>query len=96
MDKEKRDKIIKVMDMVAKDVEADAHNFEGKEFNGRNVATYLGNLGAGVAAVANAVKAILEAGKETPPELNISTLYQTAIQHADPDRFILDTIKGAK
>ena len=60
MDKEKRDKIIKVMDMVAKDVEADAHNFEGKEFNGRNVGMYLGHNSASIKVVADAVKAILE------------------------------------
>lgn len=60
MDKEKLDKIIKVMTMVAEDVENDAHNFEGKEFNGRNVAVYLGNTGAAIKAVADAVRAILE------------------------------------
>ena len=60
MDKEKRDKIIKVMDMVAKDCKEDASNFDGKEFNGKNVATYFGNQGAAICAVANAIKTILE------------------------------------
>ena len=64
MEKDKRDKIIRVMDMVSKDVEEDAENFDGKEFNGRNVATYFGNQGAAIKAIADAVKAILEEQKE--------------------------------
>ena len=66
MKKEKRDKIIKVMEMVAADTETDAHEFEGKEFNGRNVATYLGRSGAAIKAVADAVKAILEDSNDQP------------------------------
>ena len=60
MNKEKKEKIIKVMKAVAQDVEDDASNFEGKDFNGKNVATYLGNHGAAIKAVANAVKEILQ------------------------------------
>jgi len=60
MDKEKRNKIIKVMNMVAQDTKKDSENFDGKEFNGKNVATYFGNHGAAIKAVADAVKAILE------------------------------------
>ena len=56
----KKDKIIKVMQMVAEDVENDAKNFDGKEFNGKNVAEYFGNHGAAIKALADAVKAILE------------------------------------
>jgi hypothetical protein len=60
MEKEKIDKIIKVMDMVSEDMSNDAKNFEGKEFNGRNVAVYFGNQGAAISAVARALKSILE------------------------------------
>jgi len=64
MDKEKRDKIIKVMKSVAEDMGNDARNFDGQPFDGKTVAAYLGNLGAGVTAVANAVKTILEEAKD--------------------------------
>ncbi|MFQ5786495.1 MAG: hypothetical protein ACE5H1_00795 [Thermodesulfobacteriota bacterium] len=60
MDKEKKEKIIKVMEMIAEDTENDAKNFDGKEFNGKNVATYFGNHGAAIKAVADAVKEILK------------------------------------
>ena len=67
MDKEKRDKIIKIMSMVAQDTEEDSKNFDGKEFNGKNVATYFGNHGAAIQAVADAVKSILEDDLEEKP-----------------------------
>ena len=60
MGKEKRDKIIKVMGMISYDTKEDASNFDGKEFNGRTVATYFGNQGAAICALADAVKTILE------------------------------------
>jgi len=60
MKDEKRDKIIKVMEAVAKDTENDATEFDGKPFNGKTVAEYFGNHGAAIKAVAKAVKAILE------------------------------------
>ncbi len=52
--------ISKVMDMVSKDVEKDVADFEGKEFTGKNVAEWMGNLSAAVQAVANAVKGIVD------------------------------------
>lgn len=61
MEIEMRNKIINVMKMIAEDVEKDARYFDGKAFNGENVATYLGNHGAAIKAVAEAVKEILEA-----------------------------------
>ena len=50
-----RDKvnIIKILGMIAKDMADDAKNFDGEEFNGRNVATYFGNQGAAIAALAD-------------------------------------------
>ena len=61
MNKTKREKIINVIKMVAEDVERDAAEFDGKPFNGKTMATYMGNHGAAIKAVANAVKEILEA-----------------------------------
>ena len=55
-----RIKIIKTLGMIAQDMADDAKNFDGKEFNGRNVATYFGNQGAAIAALANIVKQIIE------------------------------------
>lgn len=61
MDKER---IIKVMNMVAEDVENDARNFDGKPFDGKTVAVYFGNHGAAIKAVALAIKEILEDSQE--------------------------------
>ena len=63
MDEVKRDKIIKVMEIVMKDTQDDLSNFEGKEFNGKNVSTLFGNQGAAICAIAIAVKTILEEEK---------------------------------
>ena len=49
------------MEMVVEDVKKDAADFDGKPFTGRTMAEYMGNHGAAIAAVANAVKEILEA-----------------------------------
>jgi len=49
-----------VLHMVAKDMKNDAQEFEGKPFNGKNVATYLGNLGAAVAVLATIIASIEE------------------------------------
>lgn len=54
------DNRIKVLEMIANDAEQDAKDFDGKPFNGRNVAEYFGNHGASIAALANIVKSILE------------------------------------
>ena len=55
---------IKVLDMIAADVERDAKEFDGKPFNGRTVAEYFGNHGAAIAGLAKIVKSILEQTKE--------------------------------
>ena len=56
MEVEKMNKIIKVMEAVAEDVERDAKDFDGQPFTGKTMAVYMGNHGAAIAAVADAVK----------------------------------------
>ena len=51
---------IEVLQMIANDMERDAKEFDGKPFNGKTVATYFGNHGAAIAALANIMKKILE------------------------------------
>jgi hypothetical protein len=48
---------------IAADAAADAANFDGKPFNGRTVAQYLGNHGASIAALAKLVESLLEDAK---------------------------------
>ncbi len=54
-----KDKQIKVLKQIAKDMENDAKEFDGRPFNGRTVAEYFGNQGAAIAALATIVKIIL-------------------------------------
>ena len=60
MDKEKRQKMIGVLKMVATDAEEDATEFDGKPFNGRTVAEYFGNHGAAIKALAEIMKEFLQ------------------------------------
>lgn len=60
MKEDQKIKIIAVMKMVIEDVEKDASDFDGQPFTGKTMATYMGNHGAAIAAVADAVKKILE------------------------------------
>lgn len=60
MEKEKKEKIIDVMKMVAEDVENDVKDFDGKPFTGKTMGEYMGNYGAGIVAIADAVRDILE------------------------------------
>ena len=53
-------KEIEVLGMIADDMKNDAKKFDGKPFNGKTVATYFGNQGAAIAALANIIKSILE------------------------------------
>ena len=55
-----KDKRIKILSMIAADMESDAKYFDGKEFNGKNVAAYFGNQGAAITTLANIIKSILE------------------------------------
>lgn len=54
------EKLIRVCEQVALDAENDAREFDGKLFNGRNVAEYFGNHGAAITALANTIKEILQ------------------------------------
>ena len=62
VDSEKKLKIIKVMELVAEDMKNDARNFDGQPFTGKTVATYFGNQGAAISAIA---KAVIEIMKES-------------------------------
>jgi hypothetical protein len=55
-----KEKEIEVLGMIADDMKSDAKKFDGKPFNGKTVATYFGNQGAAIAALANIIKSILE------------------------------------
>ena len=58
------EKVIEVLTMIADDMEKDAERFDGQPFNGNTVATYFGNQGAAIAALANIVKDHLQEPKE--------------------------------
>ena len=59
------DKRIKLCEQIAKDVENDAAEFDGKPFSGRTVAQYFGNHGAAIAALADLIKEVLKEQKQT-------------------------------
>lgn len=54
------DNRIQICELIAEDSKNDAAQFDGKPFNGKTVAEYLGNHGASIAALANLIKSILE------------------------------------
>ncbi len=60
MTEEKKNKIIEVMEMVAEDVKNDATDFDGKPFTGKTMAVYMGNHGAAIKALSQAIKEILK------------------------------------
>ena len=51
---------IKVLEMIEKDMENDAREYDGKLFNGKTVGEYFGKHGAAIVALARIVKTILE------------------------------------
>jgi hypothetical protein len=51
---------VKVLEMIADDMQNDARDFDGRPFNGKTVAEYFGNQGAAIAALADIVKSIIE------------------------------------
>ena len=53
-------KRIKVLKMIAEDMENDARKFDGQPFNGKTVAKYFGNQGAAIAALADIMQTIIE------------------------------------
>lgn len=54
-------RLIEICEQVALDTENDAKEFDGKPFDGKTVAAYFGNHGAAIKALADTVKAMLEA-----------------------------------
>ena len=54
------DKRSEVLEEIATDMKNDAKNFDGRPFNGNNVAEYFGNQGAAIAALADILKSVLE------------------------------------
>jgi hypothetical protein len=46
-------KTIQILELIKQDMADDAKNFDGQPFNGKTVATYFGNQGAAIAALAN-------------------------------------------
>lgn len=55
-----KNKEIKILEEIAKDMKNDAKEFDGKPFNGETVAKYFGYQGAAIAALANIIKSILD------------------------------------
>lgn len=53
------DTVVRRLEMIAKDMEKDAREFDGRPFNGKTVAEYFGNQGAAIAALANTIKSML-------------------------------------
>ena len=54
------DKRISILEEIAKDMERDAEEFDGKPFDGKTVATYFGYQGAAITALAKIIKSIIE------------------------------------
>ena len=61
MDKEKA---INILKMIATDMKQDSADFDGQPFNGKIVATYFGNQGAAITALAKIMALMLEAKGE--------------------------------
>ena len=60
MNNELKEKLLKVCEQVSADVENDVHDFEGKSFNGRTIATYFGCQAAAIKALSNVLKRLIE------------------------------------
>ena len=54
-----RKHVLKVLEMIAEDMRADANHFDGRPFDGRTVAEYFGHQGAAIAALATLLRAIV-------------------------------------
>lgn len=57
-----KDKLIIILELIEEDMEKDVKQFEGQEFNGRNVSTQLGRQAAAISTLANVIKATLKGG----------------------------------
>ena len=49
------EKTLQVLEMIQQDMANDASEFDGKPFNGKTVATYFGNQGAAIEALARII-----------------------------------------
>ncbi len=54
-----KDKLLKVCEQIAQDVENDAKEFDGKPFDGKTVAQYFGYHGAAIKALSDIIKELL-------------------------------------
>ena len=50
---------VETLNMIADDMKKDAAKFDGQPFNGKTVATYFGNQGAAIAALAKIIKEVI-------------------------------------
>jgi hypothetical protein len=55
-----RERVLEVLQHISDDAEADAMKLEGQLFNGRTMATNLGQIYASIQALANIIKAEME------------------------------------
>ena len=60
MEKEKIEKIIRVLEMISADAKQDATEFDGKPFTGKTVGEYFGNHGASISSLADILTEILK------------------------------------
>lgn len=59
MSPEKIGNVLRVLNMIKKDIESDVTEMDGKPFTGKTVATQFGNQGAAICALVDMVKAIV-------------------------------------
>lgn len=57
------EKALKVLKMIEADMKSDAAYYDGKPFNGKNVAGYLGKQGAAIAGLARIMHKFIEQEK---------------------------------
>lgn len=60
MKPEKKKEAIRILDMVAEDMENDVRYYEGKPFTGRNVSEFFGKIAAAVKAVATVMREMID------------------------------------
>ena len=58
------ERLLEILKDIAADMANDAKNFDGQPFNGRTVATYFGNQGAAIAALADIVATLVAKQRE--------------------------------
>jgi len=78
-----REKMVKILGMIAADMEKDA-----KDFDGKVIAMYFGHQGAAIAALANIIKAMLEEQMPVDPEIekinNMTQMEMARLQRFAP------------